>query len=369
MPIENKLDILMEDAENLDIDLLEEVRQKVSQEVKSLEEAKGKDEKEETDEKGQAPADEQDEEPAVKIDNPINPELNGSDTDGDGVDDEEEAEEQQQQQEEVAAPAAEVVAEQKSMKQSVEELLGDEFSEDFKLQAVTIFEAAVKEQVVKIESALKAEYDQKKATLEEEFDAKLVAETSKIEEDLSEEINGYLTLMSEEWMRKNELAVHAGIKAELVESFIDGMKTLFEEHYVDLPEEKLDIVGKLEEEKQALESNLNASAVALTEMTEKYNAVVRDQIIAESAKDFTSLDFERFKVLTEDFDFENETTFRKKVDIVKKAFFETKAERVQKKESLSESFIPSQEIVEESTIDVEAQPSSMSAYLKYLNKK
>lgn len=368
MPIENKLDILMEDAENLDIDLLEEVRQKVSQEVKSLEEAKGKDEKEETDEKGQEAADEQDADPAVKIDNPINPDLNGSDTDGDGVDDEEEAEEQQQQQEEVAAPAVPVV-EQKSMKQSVEELLGDEFSEDFKLQAVTIFEAAVKEQVVKIENALKAEYAQKAASLQEDFDSKLVAETSKIEEDLSEEINGYLTIMSEEWMRKNELAVHAGIKAELVESFIDGMKTLFEEHYVDLPEEKLDIVGKLEEEKQSLESNLNASAVALTEMTEKYNAVVRDQIIAESAKDFTSLDFERFKVLTEDFDFENETTFRKKVEIVKKAFFETKAERIQKKESLSESFIPSQEIVEESTIDVDAQPSSMSAYLKYLNKK
>lgn len=358
--IEKKLDILMEDAENLDVDLLEEVRQKVSQEVKALDEAKDE-EKEETDEKGQTPADEQDEEPAVKIDNPINPDLNGSDTDGDGVDDEEEAEEQQQQQESVA--------DQKSVKESVEELLGDEFSEDFKLKAVTIFEAAVKEQVVKIEESLKAEYAKKTETIEESFNAKLAEETSKIEESLSEEINGYLTLMSEEWMRKNELAAQAGIKAELVESFIDGMKTLFEEHYVDLPEEKLDIVGKLEEEKQSLETNLQASATALSEMTEKYNAVLREQIIAESAKDFTGMDFERFKVLTEDFEFEGETTFRKKVEIVKKAFFETKADRIQKKEQLSESFIPAPEIVEESVIDIDAKPSSMDAYLKYLNKK
>ena len=346
----------MEDTENLDMDLLESVRQKM-QNIEELQEGKGKGKKSDnkksdtkkTDEKDQAPADEQDEDPAVKIDNPINPELNSSDSEedeeGEGVTNE-------------------------SVRESVQSLLGDDFSDDFKLKAVTIFEAAVKEQVNKIEESLKKEYAEKIAKAEENFDIKLVEETNRIDENLSEEINGYLTLMSEEWMRKNELAVQAGIKAELVESFIDGMKTLFEEHYVDLPEEKLDMVAKLQEEKKALEAIISESKTATDAITEKYHSVLRENIISESAKDFTDLDFARFKTLTEDFQFDYEDTFRKKVDIIKKAFFETKAEKsVQKKDQLMESFIPAAPIIEEKELFSDPVDDKMSAYLKFLNKK
>lgn len=359
MKIENNLNLLMEDTEQLDVDLLEAVRLKIAADETLSEGKKEESEDEKTEEEGNAPADAQEETPAVTIDNPINPDLNASDTDGNGVPDEEE--EQQQ--------AVQESAQQKSVKESVQELLGDEFSEDFKLKAVTIFEAAVKEQVMKIEESLKAEYAQKTTKLQEDFDIKLTEEVGRIEENLSEEINGYLTIVSEDWMRKNALAVQAGIKADLVESFIDGMKTLFEEHYVDLPETKVDVVSKLEEDKKSLETQLAESVAATEELAGKLNTMLRGQIISESAKDFTDLDFQRFKVLIEDFDFEGEETFRKKVDIVKKAFFETKQERsTQKVDQLNESFATAAVIVEEKTI-VEEPTGSMSQYLKYLNKK
>lgn len=352
MSIENKLEALMENVEDVDVDLLESVRQKVALEEakkdskkKKEKESKKEDEKEEEKEK----SDEQDQDPAVKIDNPINPQL---DTSPNGDDEQEQQKKQQQANE------------------SIESLFSEEFSDEFKLKASTIFEAAIKEKVSAIEESLKAEYAAKATALEESFQVKLVEETSKIEESLSEDINGYLTNMTEEWMRKNELAVAAGIKAELTESFINGMKTLFEEHYIDVPESKVDLFAKLEEEKKALEEELTESKMIAEELTNKLTSVTREQIIAESAKDFTGLDFQRFKVLTEDFDFENEDQFRKKMDIVKKAFFEAKAEKIGNKEKVLESFVPAAPIIEEHIIDPdEKKDNGMSAYLRYLNKK
>lgn len=351
MSIEQKLDLLIENAEDIDLDLLESVRQKVALEEakKSDKKSKKEDEKKDTkkDDEKQEPADDQDAEPAVKIDNPINPQLDPSDAEDDQ-------------------------AQQKKMQQaneSIESLFGEEFSDDFKLKASTIFEAALKEKVSQIEESLKAEYAEKATALQESFEVKLVEETSKIEESLSEDINGYLTTMTEEWMRKNELAIHAGIKAELTESFINGMKTLFEEHYIDVPESKVDLFAKLEEEKAALEAELTESKMIAEELTEKITSMTREQIIAESAKDFTGLDFQRFKVLTEDFDFENEDQFRKKMDVVKKAFFEAKQEKAGSKDRIMESFTPAAPIIEEQVINPDVVSDSMNAYLRYLNKK
>jgi hypothetical protein len=357
MSIEQKLDLLIENVEDIDLDLLESVRQKVA-----LEEAKKSEKKEPTkkakksdtkkDDEKKEPADDQDQEPAVKIDNPINPQLDSSDAE-DGSDDDQ-AQKQKMQQ----------------ANESISSLFGEEFSEDFKLKASTIFEAALKEKVTQIENTLKAEYAAKATALQESFEVKLVEETSKIEESLSEDINGYLTSMTEEWMHKNELAIHAGIKAELTESFINGMKTLFEEHYIDVPESKVDLFAKLEEEKNAIEEQLSESKMIAEELTEKITSMTREHIIAESAKDFTGLDFQRFKVLTEDFDFENEDQFRKKMAVVKKAFFEAKQEKAgNNKDRIMESFTPAAPIIEEQIINPDVGSDSMNAYLRYLNKK
>ncbi len=359
MSIEKQLDLLMENVEDIDLDLLESVRQKVA-----LEEAK-KSEKKETKKKttkkadpkdeqddAQQPADQQDQEPAVTINNPINPQLGSSDAEDDD-DKNVQAQKQKMQQ----------------ANESIDDLFGEEFSDDFKLKANTIFEAALKEKVSAIEESLRAEYAAKATALQEKFQVRLVEETSKIEESLSDDIDGYLTAMTEEWMHKNELAINAGIKAELTESFINGMKTLFEEHYIDVPESKVDLFAKLEEEKQAIEAELSESRLIAEELTHKINSMTREQIIAESAKDFTGLDFQRFRVLTEDFEFENEDQFRKKMDIVKKAFFEAKQEKAVNKERIMESFTPAAPIIEEQIINPDVTNDSMSAYLRYLNKK
>jgi hypothetical protein len=357
MTVETQLETLMESADAVDADLLESVRQKLA-EKGMLSEKKKEEDKEvpapDADDADKDAADEQDDIPAVSVENPINPELVASDTEGDDED----------------ADDASVT---KSVKESVDALLGDEFTEDFKLKAVVIFEAAVKEQVAAIEKDLKAEYSKKAAALQEDFDAKLVKETAALEESLSDEINGYLTLISEQWMSKNDLAVQAGVKAELVESFITGMKTLFEEHYVDLPDEKLDMVSKLEKEKAELTESLARSNALFESLTDTHHSILRAQIMNEASAGFTSLDFERFKTLTEDFAFDSEETFRKKVDIVKTAFFEAKSERrsAPKKEEISESFVPSAPVIEETKLiaeDAPAKPTKMDEYLRYMGK-
>ena len=114
---------------------------------------------------------------------------------------------------------------------------GEELSEEFKTKAATIFEAAV---VTRVKSEL--------AKIQEEYDAKLVEEFVAIKEELVEKVDGYLGYVAEQWMKQNELALESGIKAELAESFIDGMKRVFEEHYVDVPAEKYDVLGSLEEQ-------------------------------------------------------------------------------------------------------------------------
>lgn len=361
MSIEQNLDMLIENVEDIDLELLESVRQKVALQEQKKPKKESKKKQEKTDDKDnqqqQGTDDQQDQQPAVSVTNPINPvnPLDQQQVDSSGAEDGDDDQAQKQKMQQA--------------NESIESLFGEEFSDEFKLKASTIFEAAIKEKTLHIEESLKAEYAAKVAALQEKFEIRLVEETSKIEEDLSEDINGYLTYMTEEWMRKNELAIQAGVKAELTESFINGMKTLFEEHYVDVPESKLDLFAKLEEEKNAIQAELTESKIIAEELTEKIHTMTREQIIAESAKDFTGLDFQRFRVLTEDFEFEDEYQFRKKMDIVKKAFFEAKQEKLGNKERVMESFTPAAPIIEEHFINPDVPNDNMSAYLRYLNKK
>lgn len=363
MTLENKLETLIESKDvELDADLLESVRQK----VKQLEEAKKDDDKKDdkiADKKDDA--DEVDEDPAVKIDNPINPDLEGE---VDASEDEPDGKKVEESKCEPEDAANQSVTKKETVSESISDLFGAEFSDDFKLKASTIFEAAIKDKTTQIEETLKAEYAAKAKQLEEEFKVQLVEKSTAFEETLSEEVNGYLTQISESWLSHNELAVVSGVRADLVESFINGMKVLFEEHYVDLPAEKLDMVAQLEEEKKALEVALSESTAAAAQLQESLNTAKREQIMTESAKDFTDLDFQRMCSLMEDTEYVSEDVFRKKLSIVKQAFFETKQEKtVENKESLIESFKATTPIVEEKTVQTEeAVPTQVDGYLKYL---
>ena len=140
--------------------------------------------------------------------------------------------------------------------ESISDLLGDEFSEEFKVKAQTIFEAAVKDQVMKFEAKLQEEQNAAAAKLQEEFDEKFEQMKKHLEEETSDKIDGYLSHLAEEWKKDNEIALEAAIKSELTESFINNLKTVFEQHYIDLPEDKVDLYQKTLEEKAEMENAL-----------------------------------------------------------------------------------------------------------------
>lgn len=324
----------------------------LEEQIKALLEAKEKD-----DEKDQDQADRVDDEPAVKIENPMTPGMQSSEITPEGeiaaADQEgEEDEEEEEKKEKVA--------------ESISDLLGDEFSEEFKLKAQTVFEAAVKEQVTKYKEQLQEEHNAAVAKLQEEFEEKFLTRSKHLQEETSDKIDGYLNFLAEEWKKENQVALEAAIKSELTESFISNLKTLFEQHYVDLPEERVDVYAKVVEEKSQMESALATTVSKLKTLTEELHQIKREQIIEESAKDFSSMDKARFKTLTEDFAFEDANTFKTKVGIVKKSFFGQKSIA---KEQLTEELVKNEPIVESSEPVEIVENTVMSAYLKALPKK
>lgn len=319
-------------------------------------------------------ADRVDGEPAVKIENPMDPNLASSETgespaseianaEAQGAEDEAEEEAKEKAVDEATQVPAEA-----QVTESISDLLGDEFSDEFKLKAQTIFEAAVKDQVTQIQAKLQEEHNAAVAKLTEEFEEKFVARSKQLEEETSDKIDGYLNFLAEEWKQDNKIALQASIKTELTESFVNGIKAVFEQHYVDLPEEKADLYGKALQEKADLEAALATTVGSLARLTEEVNAFKREQIITEAVKDFASLDVARFKTLTEDLTFDDAETFKTKVGIVKQSFFSQKTSAA--KEQLTEELVKAPEIVETgSNVETVVEDTSMARYVRALGKK
>lgn len=187
-------------------------------------------------------------------------------------------------------------------------------SEGFKDKAAVIFEAAVK-------SKISEEIDR----LETEYATQLEEETAKIQEDLVEKVDGYLNYVVEGWMQENEVAIQSGLRAELAESFISSLKDVFETHYVDIPEEKINVVDELSEKVAELEESLNESIEKNIDLTEKVNDLTREALISEASEGMTVADAEKLKSLVEDVDFEDAASFAKKVATIKESYFKPEA--------------------------------------------
>jgi hypothetical protein len=201
---------------------------------------------------------------------------------------------------------------QADFSQDLNALISDEatLSEEFKTKAETIFEAAIK-------SKLSEEVDRLEAKYEEE----LSEEIESTKADLVEKVDSYLNYVVENWMAENQVAIQTGLRTEIAENFMNGMKTLFEESYIEVPESKVDLVDELAETVEDLEEQLNATtgkAIAMAEQLEQYQ---RDAIIRESARDLAETQVEKLKSLVEDIDFEDEETFAQKVATVKESYF------------------------------------------------
>jgi len=198
----------------------------------------------------------------------------------------------------------------------VEALTKDEdLSEDFKSKAATIFEAAVKSKINDAKKKMHASYEEK---LKEEV------ETTKSE--LVEKVDSYLNYIVEEWMQENKLAIERGIKGEIAEDFISGLKKLFEDHYIDVPDEKYDVLEDQASKIEDLEKKLNEQIEKNVEQNKVVGELKRQDIIDEASKDLADTAKEKFNKLAEEVEFSNEGDFKTKVSTIKESYFGKKVE-------------------------------------------
>lgn len=186
---------------------------------------------------------------------------------------------------------------------------GEEFSAEFKSKAAELFEAAV-------EARIKQEI----AKIEEEVSQRAVNESAELKEGLVDKVDGYLDYVVEQWMQKNELALDRGIKVEIFESFVSGMKDLFETHYIDVPEEKFDLMESVDAKAKTLEEQVDFLTAQNVELQQKFKLVAKEKQIEEAAKELTDLEAERFKQLAEELAYDDEESFGKKLELVKENY-------------------------------------------------
>jgi hypothetical protein len=197
------------------------------------------------------------------------------------------------------------------VKEDVDALMtGEDLSEEFKTKAATVFEAAIK-------SKLRLEIDR----IHEEVSSEKETEQETFKEELTEKVDTYLNYVVEEWTKENELAIERGLKGEIAEDFISGLKQLFEDHYIDVPDEKYDVLEAQSEKIAELEDKLNESIQKNVEMTEDNSLLVREQVFTEVSEDLAQTEIEKFKGLVEDVDFTDEESFREKLSTLKESYF------------------------------------------------
>jgi hypothetical protein len=198
------------------------------------------------------------------------------------------------------------------VKDDVEALVQGEdgLTEEFKKKASTIFEAAVHAKVVEeVNNKLK------------EIDGETAKEGEVFQKELTEKVDGYLTYVVEEWMSENELAIERGIRSELVEDFMSGLKTLFTEHYIDIPEEKVDMVDDLFTKVEDLETSLDEEINRGVDLQKELAQFKKDDALKQTTKDLADTDSEKIEKLAEGIEFENTEQYIEKLNVLKESYF------------------------------------------------
>ena len=235
-------------------------------------------------------------------------------------------------------------------------------TEEFKEKATTIFEAAVKSKIKEAEEALK-----------ESYAVTLIEEIETIKEGIVDKIDNYLTYAVECWVEDNKVAIESSLRTEIAENFIQSLKTVFTENYIEVPEGKLDLYAKLEEEKQNAEEKLSQSIELVSDLAENVEKLSREKIVNEYTNDLVDTQAEKLKSLIEDIQYTSEEKFRSKVETIKEFYIngpmfnsETKSINEEVEEDSSNSFITTETIVENET-EKEVSPA-MKQYLTALSR-
>ncbi len=276
-------------------EILEEIRAKAAALEMSLAESKDEDEKDE-DDRDEKKDDAGDDEKDVK-----NKEDKIVDADDDNSDDEDDEDDE------------------KNESFSVDQIFdGEELSEEFKNKVSTLIEAVVASRVTKERKQLEEEFELATTELVQ----KTLTESDELKEGLVEKIDGYLDYVVEQWMENNELALERGIRGELFESFMNGMKNLFEEHHVNVSDEQLDVIQEMRSEMEELTDRLDEMTEQNVELKQVFKEVERQSQIAEAVEGLSDLDAEKFKTLAEELVFDDGETFARKLEVVRENFFQ-----------------------------------------------
>ena len=250
--------------------------------------------------------------------------------------------------EEEVVSEEETTQEEYNVEEDVNALLGgEELSEEFREKAKVIFEAALNSKVKEIQEALEVQYAEK-----------LAEEKEGLKDVLTERVDAYLEYVCEEWMTENELAIDHGLKTEMTESFLSGMKGLFEEHYVTIPEEKYDVLESMVEKLDEMETKLNEQIDKNIGLNKRLAETTADSILDQISEGLAVTQKEKLASLAESVEFESEEEYREKLETLKESYFSSKAPapKVAQQQTLSEG------------VDTTEAPvsGSMDAYLRSL---
>jgi hypothetical protein len=250
-----------------------------------------------------------------------------------------------------AAYKADIVAKYRgSMKEDVDALFnGESLSEDFRVKATLIFEAAVQSRV---EAILEEILDENDAVLEEAI--------ANVQEELSEQVDDYLNYVVEEWVEENQVAIETGLRAELVEDFIGGLKNLFAEHYIDIPDTKVDIAEALAAQVAELQEEASETEEVLASLVEELSSVKKTEAIARICEGLTQVQAEKMKSLAEGVEFTAEGDFDNKLAVIRENYFPSKVSVKSEVKTLQESYVEEPEVAE--------VPSYMKHYVNAITK-
>ena len=231
-------------------------------------------------------------------------------------------------------------------------IAGEELSEEFQEKARTIFEAAITSKVAEITEGIKSEYEEN-----------LVEEVKGIKAELQERLDSYLEYVADEWVGENQLAVEHGLKTEMTESFLEGMKKLFEDHYVTIPEEKYDVIENMVDKLDDMESKLNEQIEKNVALNKRLAESTADVIFAEVTEGLAQTQKDKLATLVENVDFESENGYREKIETLKESYFPTKGSNTQT--SKSENLTEESEAVDYSSKSIS---NTMDRYLQTINR-
>ena len=255
--------------------------------------------------------------------------------------------ESEESTEEVVAEAEETV--EVSIDEDIEALIsGEELSEEFQEKARTIFEAAIQAKASEISEQLTASYEEK-----------LVEEVATIKQELSGRVDSYLEYVADEWMQENALAVENGLKTEMTESFLGGMKSLFEEHYVTIPEEKYDVIESMVDKLDEMEGKLNEQIEKNVALNRRLAESAADVIFAEVTEGLAQTQKDKIASLIENVEFESEDAYREKLVTLRESYFPSNTAQRDTSENLTE---------ENGSTDYQPVGAVMESYLTSLKR-